>query len=95
VSVNEERVVGTTAIHGTGSAVLINATRVTAPFEVRAIGSPDRLERLLADPAVLRGLKAAAVTYGLGFRVSRERDLPLPAFSGAFPQRVVSLRGNP
>jgi uncharacterized protein YlxW (UPF0749 family) len=95
IALNEERLVATTAIYGSGGVLLVNGSRLTAPFELRAIGNADRLDRHFADPSTLKAFKAAAATYGLGFRVSRERDLPLPAFGGAFPQRYAAARSNP
>jgi uncharacterized protein YlxW (UPF0749 family) len=95
VAINEERMVATSAVYGNGGALLVNGSRLTSPFELRAIGNPDRLDRYLTDPNVLKAFKAAAATYGIVFRVSRERDLPLPVFGGAFPQRYAAARSNP
>jgi uncharacterized protein YlxW (UPF0749 family) len=95
VAINEERMVSTTAVYGSGGALLVNGSRLTSPYELRAIGNPDRLDRYFAEPNTLKAFKAAAATYGLAFRVSRERDLPLPGFGGAFPQRYAAARSNP
>ena len=56
ISVSEEngrkaqRVIATTTIHAEGKTVLINGQRLTAPYEIRAIGNPKELRAALEMP---------------------------------------------
>lgn len=43
ISVNEERIVALSEIREAGSHVMVNGTRMTAPYTVKAIGDPDKL----------------------------------------------------
>jgi uncharacterized protein YlxW (UPF0749 family) len=81
VSVNDHRLGPTSAIRFAGEAVLVDFRPVTNPYEVRAIGDPDRLsEGFLANPDV-NALAVISETFGLRFEFAREDDLTLPAAS--------------
>lgn len=47
ISVNNDRVVSTTDIRCAGSIILVNTHRLAPPYEIKAIGDPDRLETLV------------------------------------------------
>lgn len=81
VSVNDQRLVGTSWIRCAGPTIYINATPQTPPYVVRAIGDPVKLQAALnlpggqadqirqIDPAMIKMQKAVRVT--------------VPAYSGA------------
>jgi uncharacterized protein YlxW (UPF0749 family) len=50
ISVNDQRIITTTAIRCVGPTILINEKRFAPPFEVRAIGQPDTLYGALKLP---------------------------------------------
>lgn len=47
ISVNDQRLIATTAIRCVGPVTLINGAEVAAPFEIKAIGEPKTLESAL------------------------------------------------
>ena len=83
VAVNGERLVSGSSIYCVGSTILVNDTRMSPPYEILAIGDPAALEAAVANPDTLRSLKGRVQAYNLQFRVSREAELLLPAYSGS------------
>jgi uncharacterized protein YlxW (UPF0749 family) len=84
VAINDERLVGTTSVYCVGSTIIVNETRLSPPFEIRAIGNPAQLENALQDPATLKKLKSRARLYGIQFKFSQSNELTLPAYTGGF-----------
>jgi uncharacterized protein YlxW (UPF0749 family) len=79
VSINGQRLGPTTAIRFAGEAVLVDFRPVTNPYEISAIGDPDRMAaRFIADQRVV-ALAQVSVTLGLTFDYAKEDELSLPA----------------
>lgn len=84
VAINEERLVSTSSIYCVGSTVLVNATRLSPPYRVRAIGDPDALKQQLDNPSYLKSLKDKQRLYGLRFEVEPMLAVSLQGYSGGF-----------
>lgn len=82
ISVNDERVVGTSSVYCVGSTIMVNGTLMSPPFAVAIIGRQDRLLRVFDDPSELTDIKQRRELHGLGFSVSRQREVRVPAFTG-------------
>ena len=83
IAVNGQRIVGTTAIRSAGGAVLVNYHVLASPYRVVAIGDARRLaDRFSASPIAHR-FHGWVDVYHLGFSITAERRLSVPAFSGA------------
>lgn len=81
----EIRVISTSAVRCVGNTLLLHGLVFSPPFEIKAIGDPDRLRAALnADPGV-GAFRAAADLYGLGYSVQTESDIIAPAHAGAGP----------
>jgi uncharacterized protein YlxW (UPF0749 family) len=79
VSVNGQRLGPTSTIRTAGEAILVDFWPVSSPYQVSAIGNPDRLSRtFLADPQV-DALAVVSQSYGLRFDFAKEDSLSLPA----------------
>lgn len=89
IAVNEERVVGTTSIYCVGSTVMVNDTRLSPPFVVRAIGNPSRVEDFLRNPSYLADVKEKARRNGLTFKFHRSAAVRLPAYQGSIALRYA------
>lgn len=89
IAVNEERVVGVTSIYCVGSTVMVNDTRLSPPYVVRAIGDPNRLEGFLRNPSYLAEVKEKAHRSGLIFQFHRSPSIGLPAYQGSFALRYA------
>jgi len=89
MSINEERVVGTTSIYCVGSTVIVNDTRLSPPYVVRAIGDPNQLEDFLRNPSYLAEVKKKARRGGLTFKFNRSAAVRLPAYQGSIALRYA------
>jgi uncharacterized protein YlxW (UPF0749 family) len=93
VSINGRRLTALTAIRAAGAAILVDYRPLRPPYEVRAIGDPDRLEARFADGAGGRYLKLLADNFGVRYRISTQREMRLPAASGV-TLRHVDVSGS-
>jgi uncharacterized protein YlxW (UPF0749 family) len=85
IAVNGQRIVPTTAFHYAGVNILVNnASRLSAPYTVTAVGNPSSLANGLGDPDQLAELKSRNRIYGLGFSWLRSTRLSLPAYDATF-----------
>ena len=89
IAVNEERVVGSTSIYCVGSTVMVNDTRLSPPFIVRAIGNANQLEDYFRNPSHLVEVKEKARRNGLIFQYHRSAAVKLPAYQGSFTLRYA------
>jgi uncharacterized protein YlxW (UPF0749 family) len=79
IAVNNIRLTPTSAIRFAGSAVLVDFQPLTAPYTVRAIGSPGQLDSRFTVSDVANRYRTLASAFGLGFRISQSKQLVLPA----------------
>jgi uncharacterized protein YlxW (UPF0749 family) len=85
VAVNGQRIVPTTAFHYAGINILVNnASRLSGPYTVTAVGDPSLLANGLGDPDQLAELKSRNRIYGLGLSWLRSTRLSLPAYDATF-----------
>jgi uncharacterized protein YlxW (UPF0749 family) len=84
IAVNDERLVGNSSIYCVGSTVMVNNTRLSPPYLIRAIGNPRVQQDYVRNPSYLRNLKDKQRSYGLRFEVEEAAELTLPAYSGGF-----------
>jgi uncharacterized protein YlxW (UPF0749 family) len=91
IGINGQRIGATTAIRQAGDAILVDQRPVTPPYQVSAIGDPDRLRNdFLRSPeaTVVGGLSN---DYGVVFEFARVDGLHLPAGTGAELHSAVPL----
>jgi len=84
VAINDERLVSHSSIYCVGSTVMVNSTRLSPPYLIRAIGNPRVQQDYLRNPSYLTALKEKQRLYGLRFEVTAIANLTLPAYSGGF-----------
>lgn len=82
VSINGQRVIGTTAIRSAGLAITVGFRPVGRPYTVEAVGDPDEIEAKFVDGPGGRWFRTLQDNYGIVFRVSGERSLRIPAAGG-------------
>ena len=85
MEIMDQRVISTSAIHCAGNVLRLHGRIYSPPYDIRAIGDPDRLRRALtASPAVQLYVRDAD-DVGLGWSLSdssASSPLELPAYSG-------------
>ncbi len=84
VAINDERLVGNSSVYCVGSTVMVNNTRLSPPYLIRAIGNPRVQQDYLRNPSYLQNLKEKERLYGLVFEVKSIANLTLPTYSGGF-----------
>ena len=83
ISINGERVVGSTSVYCVGSTIMVNGTLMSPPFAVAVIGPQNDLLSAYDDPRELSDIKQRRDVYGLGFRVTRTSSVTVPPYGGA------------
>lgn len=78
VSVNGQRIVGTSAVACAGSIVTVNGVKVAAPFEILAVGDGEVLQAALKFPG---GVVDNLSPWGIEINIRRESILTVPAYT--------------
>ncbi len=87
IAINDERLVNTTSVYCVGSTIMVNDTRLSPPYLVRAIGDRQQLGALLENGAYLPGLRQRVKAYSVQLKISWAGQVDLPAYSGTFRLR--------
>jgi uncharacterized protein YlxW (UPF0749 family) len=90
IAINNERLVNTTSIYCVGSTIMVNDTRLSPPYQIRAICDRKPVEALLNSPAQLTLLRPRIKAYGVEFSVTWADEVEIPAYSGTFRLRFAS-----
>lgn len=78
LSINGERIVATTEIRNAGDYIVINTNRYSVPFEIQAIGNPDKLMAALN----LLGGVVDNLSELIDIRLKSEENILIPAYAG-------------
>lgn len=84
MAINDERLVSHSSIYCVGSTVMVNDTRLSPPYLIKAIGNPRVQADYVRNPSYLQSLKDKQSLYGLRFEVSLLNSVTLPAYRGGF-----------
>lgn len=79
VSVNEQRIVGTTAVRCVGNTIMVNDIKIAPPFEIRAIGDPNTLEAALM---IKGGVSDYLKSWNIGLSVKKQDSVDIPRYTG-------------
>lgn len=77
ISINGQRIIGTSSVRCAGSIVNINGVRVASPFIISAIGDPDVLESSLIFPG---GVVDSLSPWGIEINIKKLQEVIVPAF---------------
>lgn len=83
MSIMGVRVISTSAVRCVGNTLLLHDRVYSPPFRISVIGDPGRLLTELDRSPGVRLYRAAAEDFGLGYEVTVEQDVKVPAFDGA------------
>lgn len=84
ISINGQRVVINTAIDCIVNTILVNNTRISNPFQIEAIGNPDRMYDRLADPTALTQIHDRKKNQGLIFNANKNDNITIMPYDGSF-----------
>ncbi|MGQ9463574.1 MAG: DUF881 domain-containing protein [Candidatus Fervidibacter sp.] len=78
ISINNQRVVATTAIRCVGNLITVNGVTISPPYEVAAIGDPNKLkEGLMMPGGIVEQLRALDIPV----KVHQHQDVIIPSLS--------------
>lgn len=81
ISVNDQRIIATSAIRCVGPVIQVNYQKVAAPFEIKAIGNAQYLESAMN---IKNGVVDMLKELGISVSVSREKEVDIPKYEGTF-----------
>ena len=94
IAVNGQRIVPSTAFHYAGVNILVNnASRLSPPYTVIALGDPPALANGVGNPDQLAELKSRSRIYGLGLSWLRSTRLSVPAYDATFLMKYAQPIG--
>ncbi len=79
IAINGQRLTTQTTIRSAGEAVLVDFRPLSPPYVVQAIGGVDSMEPRFVDGPVARRFQTWTSLYGITFKVTRAKQLRLPA----------------
>ena len=89
ISINGQRLVTNTSIFCVGTTILVNDTRLSPPYVIDAVAPPSAIT-VLNQPTVLDRYKTVAKRFSLGFGLSAQEDVSIPAFDGHLNVRYAT-----
>lgn len=92
ISINGQRITGSSSIDCIVNTVLINETRTTAPFVISVVGPQGDLYDKLTDKKVLAGIYYRVEKEGLIFKVDKSSDVFIPAYNGSFNIKYAQVK---
>ena len=78
ISINEQRIISTTAIECDGNVIKVNGTKIGAPFEITAIGYPEQLAGLSRPGGYLEVLESRGIIVSL----TKQNSVKIPKYAG-------------
>jgi uncharacterized protein YlxW (UPF0749 family) len=87
ISVNDERIVAMTEFFCVGPAVKVNGTKLFAPFTIKAIGVPSKLEAAVRESSVFTN-----PNIRLNLEITQEKELYVEAYNKAYRNNIVLLQ---
>ena len=88
ISVNGQRLIGTSSIRCAGAIIHVNGVKVAAPFEITAIGDPDVLDSALRFPG---GVVDTLSPWGIEIAIKKSDLVTVPAYK----QAITFLEATP
>jgi uncharacterized protein YlxW (UPF0749 family) len=89
MTLQDQRVISTTGIKCVGNTVVLHGVPYAPPYEITAIGDLDALQASLDSSEYVDGYKTYVDAYNLGYEVSTDQDVTMPAYDGSIDLRYA------
>jgi uncharacterized protein YlxW (UPF0749 family) len=86
ISINDQRIIPTTAIVCGGNIININGEKIGAPFVIKAIGLPETLANLARPEGYLSILKE----YQIGVELKKSNNITINKYSGVINYKYAT-----
>ena len=80
ISINNQRIVTSSDIRCVGTVILVNSTRLAPPYEIKAIGNPERLTASVVEGQIYPWLKGRDFPV----KLTKSEEILLPTYRGSF-----------
>lgn len=87
ITIQGQRIVGTSAIKCVGSTVVLDGVPYVPPYVIEAVGDPRRLQQAIDDSPAAKLYAEYSERYRLGLEITPAENVTAPAYTG-----TVSLR---
>ena len=94
MTLQDQRVISTTGIKCVGNTVVLHGVPYAPPYEISAIGDLDSLRISLDSSDYIAGYKTYVEAHNLGYDVSTDDDLTMPAYDGSSDLRYAKAATN-
>jgi uncharacterized protein YlxW (UPF0749 family) len=92
MTLQKQRVISTTGIKCVGNTVVLHGVPYAPPYEITAIGDLSALQAALDSSDYIAGYKTYVDTHHLGYEVSTDPDVKMPAYTGSADLRYATAR---
>jgi uncharacterized protein YlxW (UPF0749 family) len=89
MSVQGQRILATTAIRCVGNTLLLHGAVYSPPYVIEAVGDPELLRAALDSDAAVARFRQAVRDFQVGFDVTGEDELLVPAYEGSMSLQVA------
>lgn len=79
ISINEQRIIGTTAVRCVGNTIMVNDIKIAPPFEIKAIGDPNTLDAALM---IKGGVSDYLKSWNINMVIKKPTTVTIPRYSG-------------
>ena len=83
IMVMDQRLIATSAVKCVGNTLLLQGHVYSPPYKIQAVGEPAAMEKALDIDAGVQLIRDFARVYGIGYSVTTQSVLKIPAYSGA------------
>lgn len=89
ISINNQRIISTSAIRCVGPVIQVNYQKVASPFTIKAIGNSQYLESAMN---IKNGIVDTLKEYGLNITVTREDEVEILKYDGTFNSKYAKQK---
>ena len=82
IQVMDQRLIATSSVQCVGNTLLLNGRVYSPPFVITAVGPVKKLRASLTRDPQVQAYRDWAAAVGLGYDVTRSRDLTIPGYEG-------------
>jgi uncharacterized protein YlxW (UPF0749 family) len=94
ISINGERIVSNSSLYCVGTTIICNATRLSPPYVVSALGDPEALAAALQTSPQMEKFNQRAIIYDLPISIQQSSDVTIPAYNGSFVFKYATVQGQ-
>ncbi|TDD59018.1 DUF881 domain-containing protein [Kribbella antibiotica] len=93
LTIQNHRVISTTGIKCVGNSVVLHGVPYLPPYKITAIGDKRKLQKALDDSKYIENLQDYVVRFQLGYDVTNESSILMPAYEGTLDLQSAAAPG--